>query len=180
MPSSTCHTGSEWREHSTCCTVPGKEVSVSLFFIVLMLQNYYILLSKKLFESFNMCQYVLKRAFLTLLAFAISYSLFNIICCCSLQNDSLPTREGSPVLPLPDLHRECRQRTAPYISWRLCLPQKGTSIFHPVHCWTVFIHCAAGPAYSPVPRVYGYHCQDCKYDRKLGSLYTRGQHGTLL
>ena len=63
--------------------------------------------------------------------------------------DPVPAGEGTPLLPLSQLHRVRGPRVAPSLPRGLCLPQKGASLLHPLHSWPLLLHGFAGPAYAP-------------------------------
>ncbi|XP_029697007.1 suppressor of tumorigenicity 7 protein isoform X11 [Takifugu rubripes] len=69
---------------------------------------------------------------------------------CSVQNDPLSSREGSPVLPVPHLHRDGRQRAATHVSRGVGVPEEGAALLHPLHSRPVFLHRHAGSAHTPV------------------------------
>ncbi|XP_053174896.1 uncharacterized protein LOC128358587 isoform X2 [Scomber japonicus] len=77
----------------------------------------------------------------------------------NIQNDPVSSGEGSPVLPLPHLHRDGRQRAATHsVSRGVSLPEEGAALLHPLHSRSLLLHRYAGSAHTPVPRTHGSVC----------------------
>lgn len=67
-----------------------------------------------------------------------------------VQDYPVPYTKGSSLFSISGVHGVCGPRIASGVPRALCLPEKGTSILHLVHCRLVLVHSFAGFTHAPI------------------------------